>query len=92
MQKILAESQAGFRKGYSTIDHIFTLNAIVDKSFSKRGGKLYACFVDLKSAFDSVQREPLFDILMKHGLDGKFMKAIMSVYKSVFHVFVLRID
>jgi len=79
----LTESQAGFRKGYSTTDHIFTLNAIVEKCFAKKGGKLYACFVDLKIAFDSVQREPLFEVLLKNGMNGKFMKAIVSVYKSV---------
>ena len=27
----LSEAQAGFRQGYSTTDHIFTLNAIVEK-------------------------------------------------------------
>jgi hypothetical protein len=79
----LTESQAGFRKGYSTTDHIFTLNAIIEKCFSKRGGKLYACFVDLKSAFDSVQRKSLFDVLMKYNINGKFIKSIIAIYKSV---------
>lgn len=79
----LTESQAGFRRGYSTFDHIFTLHAIVEKCLSKRGGKLYACYVDLKLAFDSVQREPLFDILTKNGLHGKFVNALKAIYSSV---------
>ena len=79
----LSEAQAGFRKGYSTTDHIFTLNAIVEKSLSKRGGKLYTCFVDLKKAFDSVQRGPLFHILCQNGLSGKFLNALSAIYKSV---------
>lgn len=81
--KKITESQAGFRRGYSTMDHIFTLKAIVDKCFAKRGCKLYVCFVDLKLAFDSVQREPLFNILIQNGMNGKFMKAIVAMYQSV---------
>lgn len=81
--KKLTESQAGFRRGYSTVDHIFTLKAVVDKCFAKRGCKLYVCFVDLRQAFDSVQREPLFDVLMQYGMNGKFMKAIVAIYQNV---------
>ena len=84
------ESQAGFRCGYSTSDHIFTLNAIVEKCFSKKGMKLYACFVDIRKAFDSVQRQPLFEILLKNGINGKFMKAVVSIYKAV--ISCVRID
>ena len=81
---LLTETQAGFRKGYSTVDHIFTLNAIVEKCLSKKKGKLYVCFVDLKKAFDSVQRETLFKILLKTGINGKFINAIKAIYTSVF--------
>lgn len=68
----ITEAQAGFCHGYSTSDHIFTLYAIVEKYLSKKGGKLFACFVDLRKAFDSVQHKPLFDVLKKHGVNGKF--------------------
>ena len=36
----LLEAQAGFRQGYSTIDHTFTLNAVLEESLFKRGGKV----------------------------------------------------
>ena len=36
----LSEAQTGFRQGYSTTDHIFTLNAVLEKSLFKRGGKV----------------------------------------------------
>ena len=79
----MSDTGAGFRQGYSTIGHMFTLNAIVEKSLSKRGGKLYSCFVDLKKAFDSVQREPLFYILRQSGLSGKSLQALVATYMSV---------
>ena len=53
---IIPEEQAGFREGYSTIDHIFSLYAMIQKQFTK-DRKLYVCFVDYKKAFDSVNRE-----------------------------------
>ena len=51
----IAEEQAGFRKNYSTVDHIFVLNAIVQKHLEKRGAKMYVAFVDFRKAFDSVR-------------------------------------
>ncbi|WP_419652614.1 RNA-directed DNA polymerase [Thiolapillus sp.] len=79
----ITESQAGFRKGYSTTDHIFTLYAMTQKYLSKKGGKLYVVFVDLRRAFDSVRYSKLLDVLQKNGLSEHFTKAIMSMYKSV---------
>ena len=42
---LLSEEQAGFREGYSTVDHIFSLYAMVQKQFSKNE-KLYVVFID----------------------------------------------
>ena len=52
---ILKENQAGFRSGYSTIDHIFTLH-VLTKILKQSKTKLYCCFVDFSKAFDSVWR------------------------------------
>ena len=80
-----SDTQAGFRQGLSvemlstTTNHIFTLKDIVENCLSKRGGKLYTCFVDLNKALYSVQREPLFHILRQNGLSGKFLKALIGI-------------
>ena len=42
---LLPENQAGFSEGYSTVDHIFSLYAMVQKQFSKNQ-KLYVAFID----------------------------------------------
>ena len=34
--------QAGFRKGKSTIDHIFVLQSLIDKYLSKEKGRFYS--------------------------------------------------
>ena len=81
----IVEAQAGFRKGYSTIDHIYTLSAIIEKYFSRKGGKLYVAFIDLRKAFDSVDRAFFFFFLtlVKAGLSGPFLNAIKAMYRSV---------
>jgi len=48
---VIHEAQAGFRRNYSTVDHIFTLLTLVQKQLLNYG-KLYAAFIDLKKAFD----------------------------------------
>ena len=54
--------QAGFREGYSTIDHIFSLYAMIKKQFTKDRKLYVTCFVDYRKAFDYVDREALFNI------------------------------
>ncbi|MCO5554543.1 hypothetical protein L7F22_008073 [Adiantum nelumboides] len=48
-----APGQAGFRRTFSTVDHIFTLRCLIEQSRS-RGRRLYCCFVDFRKAFDTV--------------------------------------
>ncbi|XP_055919580.1 uncharacterized protein LOC129951457 [Eupeodes corollae] len=55
---LLGESQAGFRKNYSTIDQIYSLTSIAD-IFIKDKKKLYAFFIDFKAAFDTIDRKAL---------------------------------
>ena len=57
--KMLNEAQADFRQGYSTIDHVFMLLALVQKQLLKHG-KLYVCFIDFKKAFDLIDRNTLW--------------------------------
>ena len=52
---ILLENQAGFRKNYSTNDHIFVLYSLIE-ILKQRKKKLYCAFIDFSKAFDSVWR------------------------------------
>ena len=52
---ILNENQAGFRSGYSTVDHVFTLHVLTELLEQKKK-KLFCLFVDYSKAFDSVWR------------------------------------
>ncbi len=77
----ITECQAGFRKGYSTVDHIFTLKALIDIYLSS-GRRLFSCFVDYKKAFDSVWRVGLWQKLLEQGINGKILNSIINLYKN----------
>ena len=59
------ESQAGFRKGYSAVDNIFCLQAMVQKYLSKMCGRFYCIYVDFRKAFDKINHNRLFVSLEK---------------------------
>lgn len=82
-EHMIVENQAGFRKNYSTTDHIFTLHALVQSSLSKRGKKLYVAFVDFTKAFDYVDHTKLLETLQKDGISGKFYCILRSMYESL---------
>ena len=79
---ITGEQQAGFKKGYSTVDHIFTLMAAIQKQFVA-DRKLYVAFVDFEKAFDSISRNLLWPVLLKNGIKGKLYRCIKSMYENV---------
>ena len=80
----LAKEQAGFRKGYSTVDHIFTLSQMASNCvFGRRRSKLYALFVDFEKAFDSINRNKLWEILHKQGVSTRFIKMLQGIYTKV---------
>lgn len=82
----LRESQAGFRPGRGTRDHIFVLNALIENRFKKKGGKLYTCFIDFRAAFDLIDREKLMKKLEdKFGVSGKILGIIRSIYTETWN-------
>ena len=80
--KIIVENQAGFRKGYQTSDHIFTLQNLAKQDINKKQ-KLFVCFVDFKKAYDLVWRNGLLYKLMKYGISSKMKNMISSIYANV---------
>ncbi|XP_055910524.1 uncharacterized protein LOC129944887 [Eupeodes corollae] len=77
--KLLKDYQAGFRSGYLTIDHIFTLRCMA-KTFLPKKKKLYAFFVDFKAAFDMIDRKALMYKLYSKGMSWKFGRVIQNLY------------
>ena len=79
---ILPIEQAGFRKKQSTVDHIFTLYAMITKQLSMNR-KLYVAFVDYSRCYDTINKNALFTVLERNGISGNFLDCIKSIYASV---------
>ena len=62
-------------KYYSTVDHIFTLLAIVQKLLSLNR-KRYVAFVDCEKAFASIWNYLLWTIMKKIGVSGKLFYCV----------------
>ena len=75
----IGEEQAGFRAGYSTMDHVFVLNSIID-IYLQKIKRVYCAFIDYKKAFDLVDRSSLWSKLISHGINGKLMSVIFNLY------------
>ena len=58
----IGENQRGFRKGRGTVDGLFTIRQIIEKSKSFKKDIAFG-FVDLEKAFDSVPRELAFAVM-----------------------------
>ena len=79
---LLNENQTGFRKEYSTSDHIFVLSSLIDILKAQKQ-KLYCAFVNFSQAFDSVWRCGLWCKLLLNSVKGKFFQIIHSMYDNI---------
>ena len=80
---LINENQTGFRKNYSTLDHIFLLKNLIDIFVKHNKQKLYCAFVDYKKAFDTVWRSALWHKLVQSGITGKLYNVIVNMYKDI---------
>ena len=87
LQTNLRKQQAGFRKGRSCTDHIFTLRQIFEQC-QEWNASLYANFIDFEKAFDSVHRPALWNILRHYGVPAKIVNIIKLLYTD-FHARVI---
>ena len=76
---IIPESQCGFRPGRGTTDMSFALRQLQEKC-RLHSEDLYLLFIDLKKAFDSINREGLWKILEKIGCPKLFVNLIRSFH------------
>ena len=81
-ENVLVDQQNGFRKGRSTIDHLSTLNNIIETRKRQRKST-FCAFIDFKKAYDIVDRTILWDKLTMNGIGGKLHQAVKSLYENI---------
>ena len=73
--------QAGFRSGYSTIDHLQVVNQLQEKA-NEYNIPLCFDFVDYEEAFDNVVFELLFEGLKTQGVDEAYLNILRNLYSE----------
>ena len=73
--------QGAFTKGKRGTDHILVANTLIDQA-RHMGHPLYAAFIDLQKAYDSVCRPLLFRKMVSSGLGPKFCQLIENMYAN----------
>ncbi|KAE9415687.1 hypothetical protein Angca_006031, partial [Angiostrongylus cantonensis] len=73
--------QAGFRKGFSTMDHIHTLTRLIEVSREYKR-PLCLTFIDLEKAFDSIEIEAVMEALGNQGVPTQYIKILRELYNN----------
>jgi hypothetical protein len=75
----ISDVQFGFRESCSTDLCCDIFKKIVHK-FRTEGSYVFACFIDLKKAFDTVNYWRLFDMLLDRGISRSVVRVLCSMY------------
>ena len=78
MEGLLADEQAGFRKGRSTVEQIFNLKLLIEK-YRDHQQAVYHCFIDFRKAFDRVWHKALFKIMSAHGIEARIVDLVEAL-------------
>lgn len=64
------------------MDNVYVLNYVINRQLYKKGGRLVALFVDLKAAFDSVDREILMRMMKGRGITDGITKRVVKLLRE----------
>ena len=80
VNNLYPDSQYGYRNERGTIDGIFTVRQLMEKS---REQCCYLIYIAFTKAFDTVNRPLLFKLLSKIGCPPNLLKTIQLLYSEV---------
>ena len=80
-EKFLAEDQAGFRPGRSTVEQIFNSRVITEKHLQHQRN-LFNNFIDFKKVCDRVCHVGLWQVLRSFNMHERIVQAIQALYEN----------
>ena len=81
IEPLLRNNQNGFRRGRSTLSQILCIRRLIEES-QACNKDLALVSVDFSKAFDSVDRDKMFEILGLYGIQTKIINAIKVLYTN----------
>ena len=76
-----SEYKQGFTKNRRIEDNLLILSYCIEYSFEKKK-PLYVISIDIKKAFDSVERGTLIKVLKKYKVDPNIINTIALLYSN----------
>uniref|UniRef100_A0A914XE14 Reverse transcriptase domain-containing protein n=1 Tax=Plectus sambesii TaxID=2011161 RepID=A0A914XE14_9BILA len=73
--------QAGFRRGFSTMDHIQTLNELAEKC-DEFHLPLFMLFIDFEKAFDSIKYGALYEALQRQSISEQAIQLLQTINEN----------
>lgn len=81
LDRVLRQNQAGFRANKSCTDQIATLRIVIEQTVEWQN-KLYVNFIDFERAFDSIDRQKMWNIIESYGIPQKYIRIIKELYRD----------
>ena len=78
-EAIIAEEQAGFRAGRSTVEQIFNLRILCER-YLQHQQDLFHVFIDFKKAFDRVWHAALWATMNHYNINANLIRVVQSLY------------
>ena len=81
--QLLCEEQNGFHKERSCIIDNIMMLTMIGRKIIKKKGSVFGGFIDLKKAYDSVNRFALWNKLRSLSIGGKIFDSIQAIYSDL---------
>lgn len=81
-ETLLGEYQSGFRPGRSTVDQIFVLRQILEKTHEFNIDTFHL-FIDFKAAYDSILRNKLYEAMNEFQIPSKLIRLVKTTMSKV---------
>lgn len=65
-----------------TIDNVYIMNYLINRQLGKEGGRLVALFVDLRAAFDSLDRRVLVKAMRERGIREGLTERVAEILRE----------
>ena len=86
LETIIPLSQAAYRSGRSTTEHVFALKILIEKAINSQDYNIFVTLFDMSKAFDTIRRPQLIKDLSKILDDDELHMFYILLYKMQYTV------